>query len=100
MGTGKRASSKKNLVPGPGQYNLNTTIGHGPKFSISMKLDGHSDRTFSPGPANYNPNFITLHRNPSYSFRQRPQTAKIDNTPGVGNYNLRDENSLKTRTYK
>jgi hypothetical protein len=65
-----------------------------------MKLDDNSDRTFSPGPANYNPNFNTLHRNPSYSFRQRPQTAKIDNNPGVGNYNLRTENSLKVPTYK
>jgi len=79
---------------------LNTTIGGGPKYSMSIKTGDNFDRTFSPGPANYNPNYKTLYRNTSYTMRKRPQTAKTDNFPGVGNYDLRTDKSLMAPTYK
>lgn len=100
IGTGKRGNSSTKAVPGPGQYNMNTTIGGGPKYSMSQKIGLNSDRTFSPGPANYSPNYKTLYRNTSYTMRKRPNTARTEITPGVGNYDLRTEKSLVAPTYK
>ena len=66
---------------------------------MSLKIS-NGTRNFSPGPANYNPNYKTLFRNTSYTMRSRPQTAKTENYPGVGNYDLRTDKSLIVPTYK
>jgi hypothetical protein len=66
---------------------------------MSQKIPNNA-RNFSPGPANYNPNHKALFRNTSYTMRSRPQTAKTDNYPGVGNYDLRTDKSLIAPTYK
>lgn len=102
MGTSKRSNSAAKGIPGPGQYNLNTSIGSGPKYSMSIKTRNFADgrNNLSPGPANYSPNYKTLFRNTSYSMRSRPQTTKSENYPGVGNYNLRTEKSLISPSYK
>jgi hypothetical protein len=102
MGTEKRNSLSIKTVPGPGQYNFNTTIGGGPKFSMSMRTINNGDgrNNFSPGPAIYSPNYKSLFRNTSYSMRSRPQSSKSENYPGVGNYNLRNEKTLIVPSYK
>lgn len=102
IGTGKRGSTESKYVPGPGQYNLNTTIGGGPKYSMSLRTSNNMDgrNALSPGPANYSPNYKNLFRNTSYSMRSRPQSSKTEITPGVGNYNLRNDKSLIVPTYK
>jgi hypothetical protein len=101
MGTEKRSSLSIKLNPGPGHYNLNTTIGGGPKFSMSMRTSNNVDgRNNIPGPANYSPNYKSLFRNTSYTMRSRPQSSKSENYPGVGNYNLRNEKFLVVPSYK
>ena len=61
-------------------------------------MDGRNQ--LSPGPANYSPNFKTMFRNTSYTMRSRPNSAKTEITPGVGNYNLRNEKSLVAPAYR
>lgn len=41
-----------------------------------------------------------MYRNYSYTMRKRPQTARTDNYPGVGNYDLRTDKSLMAPSYK
>jgi hypothetical protein len=41
-----------------------------------------------------------MYRNLSYTMRKRPQTSRTDNYPGVGNYNLRTDSSMKVPSYK
>ena len=67
---------------------------------MSLKLGNNSGRNFSPGPANYNPSYKQIFTETSYTMRKRPQTSKTDNYPGVGNYVLRTDKSLKVPTYK
>ena len=103
IGTEQRSKSNMKSVPGPGQYNLNTSSISGPKFSMRVKTQNFADPqryNLSPGPANYNPNFKSLYRNFSYTMRSRPNTAKTDSNPGPGNYNLRTEKSLIAPTYR
>jgi len=103
IGTEQRGRKYSKNVPGPGQYTLNTSIGGGPMFSISLKTKNFADTSKHhafPGPANYSPNFKALYRNCSYTMRSRPNTAKVDSNPGPGNYNLRTEKSLMAPTYK
>lgn len=97
MGTSKRGvSSNIRIVPGPGQYNINSSIGSGPKFSMSLRTSNNRDgrNNISPGPANYSPEYGKLFKNTSYSMLSRPKTSKVENYPGVGNYDLRNDRSL------
>lgn len=42
-----------------------------------------------------------LHNGSSkFSMRIKPNSAKVDLTPGPGNYNIRTEKDLTTPTYK
>jgi hypothetical protein len=70
---------------------------------MSLKTQNFGDMNkynVSPGPAVYSPNYRALFRNFSYTMRSRPNTAKSENNPGPGNYNLRTEKSLIAPTYK
>ncbi len=78
-------------------------MGLGPKYSIRMKTQNFADPIkykVSPGPANYNPNYRSLFRNLSYTMRSRPNTAKTEAVPGVGNYNLRTDKSFISPSYR
>ena len=89
MGTEKKSKLNPNNLPGPGQYNLSSKLGEGPKFSMSTKTLNIADPAkyiVSPGPGNYSPNFNNLFRNFSYSMRSRPNTSKPEAIPGPGSY--------------
>ena len=104
MGTELRSKSFDKGIPGPGQYNQNSRIGNGPKYSMASK-SGAVDYTkfiVSPGPGNYNPNMsCVLKNNSKFSMRGRPNTAKeTSSTPGPGNYNIRTDKSNLTPACK
>ena len=103
MGSSERSKSYTNLVPGPGQYKMNTFIGKSPKYSIASK-SGHVDMNKyinSPGPCGYSPNFkVTVRNNSSYSMSPRYQSKSTFNTPGPGNYNIRTEKSMIVPSHK
>lgn len=70
IGTERRSmSSSRQFVPGPGAYNLSTSIGRAPKYSIASKNSAYSDPfkyVVSPGPGMYTPrhNFTNV----SYTY--------------------------------
>jgi hypothetical protein len=103
IGTGpKSLSLGKNGVPGPGQYDLKTSIGEAPKYTMPSKKGGVDPNQYisSPGPAVYSPNYNKTYKNLAYSIASKPTSAKPSVTPGPGNYNLRTEKLLQVPTYK
>lgn len=64
FGSESRNSSKlKNYVPGPGNYELRTLIGDGPKQTMHATIDytpAKKENAFKPGPGQYNDNFTSV----------------------------------------
>jgi hypothetical protein len=103
MGSSERSKSVSNLVPGPGQYNINTRIGNAPKYSMASKSGAvdMSKYVVSPGPCGYSPNYkVTIKSNGSYTMSPRHQSKSGFNTPGPGNYTVRSDKSLIVPSYK
>ena len=64
MGTGQRSdlasgSAKKN--PGPGNYEIDSKVGEGPKFVMGLKTESNalSGNKKVPGPGTYSPVKVT-----------------------------------------
>ena len=105
MGTATRGnilSSSRAGNPGVGQYNLNTTLNTGPKYTLRPKTNEAYKIPYSPGPGNYNPNYnIEYKTAEKYSMRPKTSVNKSNNLgPGPGQYSIRnDKNDLKKPTY-
>lgn len=104
IGTELRSkSSGRHDIPGPGQYELKTTVGKsGPKYTMSSK-SGNVDMSkyvVSPGPGIYTPKYNAMYKSFSYSMSSRPNSAKTYMTPGPGNYNVRVDKSMQVPSYK
>lgn len=84
---GKRDKMHGDNMPGPGNYNMKSTLG-GPKYGIAGRPKTSKRQGDGPGPSAYYPN--------DYQTKTRPKSAKIgtskrmqkviDNTPGPGQY--------------
>ena len=107
IGSSKRAdlcNSASKSVPGPNVYNLDSKVGEGPKFSMSLKTgDGATTvNKMTPGPGAYSPVKVTDVSN-AYSMGSKtkfgltlavqPETGEhtkiaqaTDFTPGPGAY--------------
>ena len=105
--TSKRElTSIKNKNPGSGKYEYHSFIGEGPHYSIRPKydLDGITEgkrnskaykKSNVPGPGHYNPLDNTHGPRYTISAKYRSKRKKGDNSynvPGVGSYNLRNDN--------
>ncbi|OMJ94519.1 hypothetical protein SteCoe_2295 [Stentor coeruleus] len=74
-----------NTTPGPGQYEMNTSL-DGPQFSICGR-DKHDYRSSTPGPGQYN--IPRTHGVPSYIFSREKRIARMNNkSPGPGTYEI------------
>jgi len=100
IGTGQRGTQLKNDNPGPGQYTLSGSFPNGPKYSMASKAGAIDPAKFNvaPGPGQYQPQYKS--GVPKYTMRSRPNTAKVDYTPGPGNYNIRKDENMKVPSYK
>ena len=59
----RNASAMKNQVPGPGNYELKSLIGEGPKQTMHATIDYTPDKkenAFKPGPGHYNDDFSSV----------------------------------------
>lgn len=70
MGTERRSGSlTRPGSPGPGAYNLSTSMGKGPKYTMSSKNTAFADPlkyVVSPGPGMYTPK--STFKNVSYTY--------------------------------
>jgi hypothetical protein len=103
LGTADRSKSYKKNVPGPGNYNLSSSIGNSQKYTMRPKTGSEFDQKKEvPGPGNYNP-VVSKKNDYAFSMRIRPQSASPQmNNPGPGTYSLRknDSDFLKTHSAK
>eukprot|EP00823_Brevimastigomonas_motovehiculus_P002587 TRINITY_DN1562_c0_g1_i1.p1 TRINITY_DN1562_c0_g1~~TRINITY_DN1562_c0_g1_i1.p1 ORF type:complete len:467 (+),score=29.39 TRINITY_DN1562_c0_g1_i1:155-1555(+) len=77
---------KAPTTPGPGIYDIKSTLGESPRYSLSgrHKLPQNSD--FVPGPGQYNYDVKPKHQPPSYSMSGRFKFKPIGFGPGPGAY--------------
>jgi hypothetical protein len=92
MGYGKKTDLSKTLAdtPGPGSYEMRSTITDGRKYGIGNKMDMFRiDRDNSPGPGSYQSEVVNLkkqHRSFKWSKSTRFDIKNRNNSPGPGNY--------------
>eukprot|EP00002_Diphylleia_rotans_P038108 TRINITY_DN8614_c0_g1_i1.p1 TRINITY_DN8614_c0_g1~~TRINITY_DN8614_c0_g1_i1.p1 ORF type:complete len:1771 (-),score=292.93 TRINITY_DN8614_c0_g1_i1:115-5427(-) len=86
---------KVNESPGPAQYDVPSSIGKGPKYSMPGRTS-KPEAEDSPGPSSYQKE-NTRPKSPGFTLKQRPKSAfdriaekaKKENIPGPGEYNQR-----------
>jgi hypothetical protein len=102
IGTGPRYQNKKNLTPGPGQYQPTSKLGEAPRFTIGSKTDyfDPSMTNVSPGPGNYTPNYKSQQKTLAYSMSAKTIKTKCVITPGPGNYNVITDKAENAHSYK
>lgn len=49
----KLSEKERDLVPGPGQYEMRKTVGEGPKWAVGSEPRSKDVRSQSPGPGSY-----------------------------------------------
>lgn len=92
--------AKKNMVPGPGNYNIKPVAfdTEKPRFFVGEKLKAAKDVTNTPGVGSYDPSPERTKKTlPSYSMKQKLGSVLVDekNTvPGAGTY----ETNLNNKT--
>lgn len=89
FGSPEKAKKGGDMMPGPGQYELKTTVGNeGPSYGIRGRYkDPHGDQ--KPGPGNYNPkDDLIRHGTPGtvMGSGQRQSLTRGDGAPGPGMY--------------
>lgn len=72
------------LPPGPGKYNILTTIGKGPKPVITSRKSLNSLER-SPGPADYSPR--VMNKSLQFTFPKQTESFLANVTPGPASYN-------------
>ena len=93
IGSALRISKNRNTNPGPGQYNIPSKIFNGPKYSMAIKLGSlkPSRSSYVPGPGQYEVNTKNRLSSAKYTMRSKSYYRKRNETPGPGNYNLRND---------
>jgi hypothetical protein len=104
MGTGMRKPlNTSEAVPGPGNYNINSKVGEGPKYTLTGKNFYNGARLGVPGPGQYNSNSMSnLHKNPSWRIGTSTRDDALKRSvregfPGPGNYSLRPDSGRAFR---
>lgn len=67
-------------VPGPGQYQIKSTIGEGRKSTLHGRNDPPRDKDISPGPAQYAPNYMVDKPTRKTEIGRRIQEKLITNS--------------------
>ena len=76
---------------GPGLYNYKLTLGEGPAISMGMR-HSTSDHKFTPGPGMYNIGYKRP-KSAKSNMSRADRLDKLENSvPGVGHYNLTNQN--------
>lgn len=94
IGTEKRKDETlpRDMVPGPGNYAMKTTVGEGPKTVLGLRLGEKKPTTKVPGPGAYSPNAKTvIEKMPAtgmgYGTRGGAMAAEAKKkVPGPGTY--------------
>jgi hypothetical protein len=87
-----RETKIKSDIPGPGNYDLKSSIGNGPSFKIKEDNGNFAHEKLlsnipnNPGPGNYDPNFTIKFSNVAFSMRPKISTDRYNNVPGPGTY--------------
>ena len=91
FGSPSKGAKGDNYVPGPGQYDMRTTVGsEGPAYGIRGRYKELAG-DMKPGPGNYNPkDELVRHGTPGtiMGSSKRPQMSKNTNAPGPGMYDI------------
>ena len=96
IGKEKRDNNKRELVPGPGSYNIPSLFPKGFKYSIGKSLF-RKKLEATPGPSTYHP--LSKSKSCFYSFGLKGKEKKPIDSPGPGKYNIRKNKDLITSSY-
>ena len=100
IGHAKRIPQIKETVPGPGTYNIPNLFPQGFKYSIGNQLfskRNNNDLYITPGPGAYK--ILKKSSSCFYTFGSKYKEQKKDNSPGPGNYNIRNKKDLIKSSY-
>ncbi|EGR29408.1 hypothetical protein IMG5_156010, partial [Ichthyophthirius multifiliis] len=86
FGTSRRDKNNNCFVPGPGNYNMNSSFNTNKGFSM-VSRQNQTNQELVPGPGAYNPLLIVKQSAPRYKIGTASRDGNINNNlPGPGSY--------------
>ena len=98
MGHAKRNPDNKEIIPGPGSYNIPSLFPKGFKYTIGkFNIKKYLKMNQTPGPGSYRT--MTKSQSCFYSFGLKLKEPRASESPGPGKYNIRKSKDLIKSSY-